>query len=80
MLSTLDGELLQESSYPATSDSILLYCPKVKPWTCENPQRYLLTVKLVGKDGSILDTKAEKIGFRPLTPLKNEPNQPTESR
>ena len=63
MLSTLDGELLQESSYPATSDPILLYCPKVKPWTCENPQRYLLTVKLV-KDGSVLDTKAEKIGFR----------------
>ena len=63
MLSTLEGELLQESSYPATSDPILLYCPKVKPWTCENPQRYLLTVKLF-KDGSVLDTKAEKIGFR----------------
>ena len=63
-LTTLDGKLLQESTYPASSDPIVLYCSNVKPWTCENPQRYLLTVKLVGKDGRIFDTQSEKIGFR----------------
>ena len=63
-LTTLDGKLLQESTYPASSDPIVLYCSNVKPWTCENPQRYLLTVKLVGKDSRIFDTQSEKIGFR----------------
>ena len=62
-LSTLEGELLQESTYPASKDAILLYCPKVKPWSCEDPQRYLLTVKLI-KDGHVLDTQSVKIGFR----------------
>lgn len=62
-LSTLEGKLLQESIYPAAGDAIVLYCPKVRPWTCEDPQRYLLTVNLV-KDGSVLDTQSVKIGFR----------------
>ncbi|MBQ4640857.1 MAG: hypothetical protein IJB69_10150 [Clostridia bacterium] len=68
---SLDGQAL--SSLPVTANgkghtpfSCTLPCPRVSPWTPENPQLYLLSATL-SKDGTPLDDLVERMGFREIT-------------
>ena len=55
------GEILLKKK---TLDAVLdLDVPGVKPWSCEEPNRYLCRVSLV-RNGQVLDVQTVKFGFR----------------
>ena len=63
-LTAPDSSAVLDNTYPATEKPILLYCPRVKPWSCAAPHRYRLEVTLLRPDGSAADTQSVMIGFR----------------
>lgn len=63
-LTDTDGTLMLENTYPAEEKPILIYCPRVKPWSCEEPNRFRLEVTLLRPDSSAADTQSVMIGFR----------------
>jgi len=69
-----DGKSIFDRSVgiPIHSDTIVIshVFDQIKPWTAETPNLYDLTLTLTGPRGQILETIAQKIGFR-TSEIKN---------
>ena len=72
-----DGETVAQADAEIRSDCEFAYEPvhqysakaeltvrDVRPWSCEDPARYLLRTELISPDGTVLDTQEDLVGFK----------------
>ena len=58
-----DGTILLTKETSAPADLVL---PNARPWSNENPHRYLLKCELLDSCGNVCDTQEVKFGFRTI--------------
>ena len=61
-----DGTIVWESTQAAHETVVLNSGPLagVAPWSAESPALYELTSRVIGRDGTVVETVVQKVGFR----------------
>lgn len=60
------GQISGISIQNKNKQTLSFRCQDILPWTCEQPNLYMLKVSLHDKDGKVVHTKTERIGFRTI--------------
>ena len=67
-----DGRVVLTQKNPATAAAFALIYPEAKAWELDAPVRYTCRVSLLDGDGTVLDVKEDKFGFRTAEFKANE--------
>ena len=59
-----DATISVELSPGQTARSYATTLERVRPWSAENPYQYTLVINVAGTDGELLESIAQRIGFR----------------